>query len=84
MSERMSDERWRILKGWDVPCPQWVGSVRREIAAELDRARASETDLLAVLKRMQESAAYWSEYDVPLGIVEDINAAIAKAEGREP
>ena len=37
-------------------------------------------DLLAVLKELQEGAAYWSEYDVPLGIVDRINAAIAKAE----
>lgn len=36
--------------------------------------------LLAVLKELQESASYWSEYDVPLGIVDRINAAITKAE----
>ena len=37
-------------------------------------------EMLAVLKELQESAAYWSEYDVPLGIVDRINQAIAKAE----
>lgn len=41
---------------------------------------AAAPDLLAVLKELQESAAYWSEYDVPLNIVYRINAAIAKAE----
>lgn len=38
-------------------------------------------EMLAVLKELQESAAYWSEYDVPIGIVDRINQAIAKAEG---
>jgi hypothetical protein len=45
------------------------------------RLIAAAPDLLSVLKELQESAAYWSEYDVPLGIVERINAAVAKAEG---
>jgi translation initiation factor 2 alpha subunit (eIF-2alpha) len=38
-SEPMSDERWRVLKGWVEPCPGWAGSERREIAAEMDRLR---------------------------------------------
>lgn len=38
-------------------------------------------DLIAVLQELQESASYWSEYDVPIGIVDRINAAIAKATG---
>ena len=41
-------------------------------------------ELLAVLQELQESAAYWSEYDVPLGIVSRINNAIAKAIGSKP
>lgn len=36
-------------------------------------------EMLAVLEDLQESAAYWSEYDVPIGIVDRINAAITKA-----
>ena len=40
---------------------------------------ATAPDLLAVLQELQESASYWSEYDVPLGIVDRINAAISKA-----
>ena len=36
--------------------------------------------LLAVLKELQDSSEYWSEYDVPLGIVDRIRSAIAKAE----
>lgn len=42
---------------------------------------AAAPDLLAVVLELQESAAYWSEYDVPVGIVDRINAAIAKATG---
>lgn len=62
--------------------------------AELNRLHAANIDclehfnalkaerdaLLAIAKELQESAAYWSEYDVPLGIVDRLNAAIAKAE----
>jgi hypothetical protein len=46
------------------------------------RLIAAAPDLLSVLKELQASAAYWSEYDVPLGIVDRINAAIAKATGK--
>jgi len=42
---------------------------------------AAAPDLLAVCQRLAESAAYWSEYDVPLGIVAALNAAIGKATG---
>lgn len=44
-------------------------------AAQLQAERDA---LLTVAKELQESAAYWSEYDVPLGIVDRLNAAIAK------
>lgn len=37
--------------------------------------------LLDVCVDLVESAEYWSEYDVPLGIVDRLNAAIAKAGG---
>lgn len=45
------------------------------------RLIAAAPDLLTVLQELQESAAYWSEYDVPLGIADRINAAVAKATG---
>jgi hypothetical protein len=45
------------------------------------RLIAAAPDLLAVCQRLAESASYWSEYDVPLGIVADLQAAIAKATG---
>lgn len=44
---------------------------------------AAAPDLLAVLQELQESASYWSEYDVPLGIVDRINSAITKAKGEQ-
>ena len=47
------------------------------------RLIAASPDMLSVLQELKESASYWSEYDVPLGIVDRINAAIAKATGGE-
>lgn len=40
---------------------------------------AAAPEMLAVLEELRESASYWSEYDVPLGIVERIESAIRKA-----
>ena len=51
-----------------------------EVVANI-RLIAAAPELLSVLEELQESASYWSEYDVPLGIVDRINAAIAKAKG---
>jgi hypothetical protein len=48
------------------------------------RLIAAAPDLLTVCKELAASAAYWSEYDVPLGIVDRLKAAIAKAEGTTP
>ena len=38
-------------------------------------------DMLNVLLELQESSSYWSEYDVPIGIVARISSAINKAVG---
>ena len=38
-------------------------------------------EMLKLLQELQQSASYWSEYDVPLGIVDRINTAIARATG---
>lgn len=43
----------------------------------------TNTDMLNVLLELQESASYWSEYDVPIGIVDRINSAINKAVGSD-
>lgn len=42
---------------------------------------AAAPDLFAVLQELAESAEYWSEYDVPVGIVDRIKRAITKAGG---
>ncbi len=36
-------------------------------------------EMLNLLKDLQDSASYWSEYDVPIGIVERINEVIEKS-----
>ena len=36
--------------------------------------------MYSVLKELQESASYWSEYDVPLGIVDRINDVLKQIE----
>lgn len=43
----------------------------------------SASEVLDVLKELQECSTYWSEYDVPIGIQDRIKNAIAKAEGRQ-
>ena len=48
---------------------------------ELAYKFAAAPDLLESLKELVDSAEYWSEYDVPLGIVDRMKAAISKAEG---
>lgn len=47
------------------------------------RLIAAAPDLLAVCLELEESSAYWSEYDVPLGIFDRIQAVIAKATGEK-
>ena len=39
--------------------------------------------MYSVLKELQESASYWSEYDVPLGIVDRINDVLNKIENNK-
>ena len=49
--------------------------------APFSKLREQRDELLAVVEELAESAAYWCEYDVPLGIVDRINAAIANVKG---
>ena len=37
--------------------------------------------LLSICEELLESAAYWSEYDVPLGIVDRLREAVRDAKG---
>ena len=61
------DAEIRNLRAANLDCVEHFNAIKAERDA-----------LLAVAKELQESAAYWSEYDVPLGIVDRLNAAIAK------
>lgn len=47
------------------------------------RLIAAAPDLYAVLSELEESCEYWSEYDVPLGIVERIKSALKRARGEQ-
>ncbi len=44
---------------------------------------AAAPEMLEVLQELDESAYYWSQYDVPVGIHDRIKSVIAKAEGRQ-
>ncbi len=43
----------------------------------------SYMQMYSVLKELQESACYWSEYNVPLGIVDRINDVLKKVENNK-
>ena len=56
----------------DYPLPELTAQQRLAAAAPA---------LLDVCVDLVESAEYWSDYEVPCGIVDRLNAAIAKAGG---
>jgi formate dehydrogenase maturation protein FdhE len=68
ISRERDEEEFRLRKA-NLDCVEHFNAIKAE-----------RNELLAVLKELQESASYWSEYDVPLGIVDRIHAVIAKAE----
>ena len=53
-------------------------AIRREADAQLISAAP---DMYEVISELEESSSYWSEYDVPIGIVARILAALKKARG---
>ena len=95
MSARHTPGPWAIdwnvsrLDIFSADAATLVATIRRStLSAGIDdvakanaRLIAAAPNLLAVLQEIEESADYWSEYDVPLGIVERIRAAIALATG---
>ena len=50
---------------------------------EKDKMAVFAPQMYSVLKELQESASYWSEYDVPLGIVDRINDVLNKVENNK-
>lgn len=48
-----------------------------DLTAEVKQIRGQRNELLCICEELQEAAEYWSEYFVPLGIVERLDAAIA-------
>ena len=50
---------------------------------EKDKMANFAPQMYSVLKELQESASYWSEYDVPLGIVDRINDVLKKVENNK-
>ena len=50
---------------------------------EKDKMAYFAPQMYSVLKELQESASYWSEYDVPLGIVDRINDVLNKVENNK-
>ena len=50
---------------------------------EKDKMADFAPQMYSVLKELQESASYWSEYDVPLGIVDRINDVLKKVESNK-
>ena len=53
------------------------------VTASMARLTEQRDKLLAVCEELSACAEYWSEYDVPLGIVERLDAAIAEAKGQK-
>lgn len=47
---------------------------------EIKTLRRQRDTLLSVVKELEESAGYWSEYDVPLGIVDRLRQAIKECQ----
>ena len=43
--------------------------------------RAAAREALDVLTRLADSAAYWSDYDVPIGLIAEIDEAKARLAG---
>ena len=70
---------------------EWMRELTREITSEQadEIAAALKAEmrgpgyaaLLAVVEELEESAEYWSEYFVPLGIVDRMRAALTEARG---
>ena len=61
--------------------PRAMAARLNDFAVDEANLRAAAREALDVLTRLADSAAYWSEYDVPVGIVSEIDAAKARLAG---
>lgn len=52
-----------------------------QVAEANARLIAAAPAMLTMLRELRECAEYWSEYDVPLGIVERLDSVIKQAAG---
>ena len=65
-------------------CTMRQAWVTREQYAANALVVAAAPEMLAMLQELRECADYWSEYDVPVGIVERLDSVLAKALGVPP
>ena len=59
------------------PGPEVVGGLLDEV----ERLQTQRTAMLTVLEEVEECSRYWSEYDVPIGLHDRIQAALVEARG---
>ena len=76
---------YRYPNGYDqhVATAHWNHPEDYSVVLNNAHLIAAAPEMLAVLEELRESASYWSEYDVPVGIVERMDEAIRKARGEE-
>ena len=78
----------------DIGCTQWEAFAvcysetdKPELGMQkaLANARliAAAPDLYATLSELEECCEYWSEYDVPMGIIERIKSSLKRARGEQ-
>ena len=48
------------------------------LESRIEQLQSEKSELLELLSELYESAEYWSEYDVPIGIVERIKNQLDK------
>lgn len=85
--EPVNGERYAMLfaGGWSV-FPEY-GETAKESPAVASGLSEADARLLiaadrihAIVRELADCAAYWSEYDVPLGIVDRLNAVLSRLE----
>jgi hypothetical protein len=59
----------------------WMEDSLKRRDSKYARMESINAEMLEVLQELDESAYYWSQYDVPVGIHDRIKSAIAKAKG---